>query len=75
MPKEQNGVISYSAKWDGEVLILKKGFGGTTPFGPATTAARQVWALSADKQILTIATSSDDFGEELMVTQVYKRQQ
>jgi hypothetical protein len=75
MPGEQNGVISYSAKWDGQALIMEKGFGGTTPFGQTTINTRQVWALSADKQVLTIATSSMGSKSEFTSTRVYKRLQ
>lgn len=75
MPGKQNGVISYSAKWNGQALIIEKGFGGTTPFGQTTVHMRQVWALSADKQVLTIATSAMGSNAEFTSTQVYKRLQ
>jgi hypothetical protein len=73
MPGKQNGVISYSAEWNGQALIIERGFGGTTPFGQATVRSRQVWALSAEKQVLTIATSAMGSNTELTSTQVYKR--
>lgn len=75
MPGEQNGVISYSARWSGQALIIEKGYGGTTPFGQTTIRMRQVWALSADKQVLTIVTSAMSPNAEFTSTRVYKRLQ
>jgi len=75
MPNKENLVTPYSAKWDGQALIIKKGVSGATPFGPVTLTERQVWALSDDKQVLTIASSSTSASGEMTTMQVYKRLQ
>jgi hypothetical protein len=75
MPNKQNLVTPYNAKWDGQALIINQGFDGPTPFGPATITSRQVWALSADKQVLTISTSISSPNGEISLMEIYKKQQ
>lgn len=73
LSSDSNRESTYSAEWDGSALVIKQGFGGATPFGQVAIQARQVWALSADKQVLSIATSSNSATGETTVMQVYKR--
>jgi len=68
------GDVTYGAKWDGDALVINQNFEGTTPFGVMVSATKQVWSLSADKQILTVLSSSQRPTGTVTVTQIYKRQ-
>ncbi len=67
------GDATCSAKWDGDALVINQNFEGATPFGALISATKQVWSLSADKQILTVLSSSQRPTGTVTVTQIYKR--
>lgn len=75
VPNKQNLKALYSARWAGQSLIINQGIGGSTPFGTGSFITRQVWALSADKQTLTISTSASSSDGEIALMKVYQRLQ
>jgi len=73
MPNDKGALVSYSARWDGDMIVIKQGFGGSSPFGPVVVLTRKSYKLSPDGQILTVFSSNKDPDGEVTMTQIYRR--
>ncbi len=65
--------VTYTAKCDGDTVIISQKTEAVTPFGPAMTLIKQVWSLSADRQILMVSSCSQRTTGTVAVMQVYER--
>ena len=63
----------YSAKWDGEKIVIDQNIKASTPFGPADMTTQEVWALSADGKVLTVSRSSQNAPAEMKSTEIYNK--
>jgi hypothetical protein len=73
LPNDKGALISYSAKMDGDLIVIDQGFGGPTPFGSAVVVTRISLSLSQDNEVLTIYSSSKDLRGEVIATKIFKR--
>jgi hypothetical protein len=51
-------LIIYTAKWDGEALVIDENLEGKTPFGGTKIIMHQVWSMDSNRQTLTVSSSS-----------------
>jgi hypothetical protein len=73
MPNDAGAVISYSAKWDGDAIVINQGFGGPSPFGSVVVVTRKSFSISADGEILTVFSTDKDPEGEMTMTQIYRK--
>jgi len=73
LPNDKDALISYSAKTDGDLIVIDQGFGGPTPFGSAVVVTRISLSLSHDKEVLTIHSSSKDPRGEVTATKIFRK--
>lgn len=73
MPNDKGAMISYSAKRDGEAIIINQGFGGASPFGSVIVVTRKSFSISPDGEVLTVFSTNKDPEGEITMTQIYRR--
>ncbi len=73
MPNEKGALISYSAKRDGDTIVIRQGFGGPSPFGSVIILTEKSFSISPDGEMLTVFSSNKDPEGEVTMTQIYRK--
>jgi hypothetical protein len=67
------GASIYTAKWDGEALVIDETLDAKTPFGGTKVTTHEVWSISSDRQTLTVTRSSINPNRNVTARQVYAK--
>jgi len=73
MPNDKGFMISYRAKWDGDMIAINQSFGGRSPFGSVVVITKILYSISPDKSTLTVYSSNKDPDGDLTVPQRYRK--